>query len=547
MHLGIEAAELGESPPSEARSLLQVLPSQEYFWIVSQFLEFLYERPYRGRLLPLLLRALPVENLAPTHIQSALLLLHYLLDSWPVHFWIALEHLQPALEEDSLWSHPSYAPARQWEAQLIRGAVWEQEASREQTMAFLRAFFEMAKDYFQPHRYPGRHDTPLARHIAPAALPIAQQLRPAAQEELVAPRPWEDLASFVGRAARAMCYEFPDWALISPEPPRRKVYSRELPLLHRLADYQVIERALGLGEAELHHMTLHRFAARLQSPERGARAPSSYPAGESIDRPLLSRSTVRRLDISLRSTKICPGCLDEVPAYDRLFWRLRSVILCPYHALLLLDRCLYCSAPISGLRRSPGRCPYCRGEYLQAPRALIAPTSWLYEGQTLLLHQLTAENANGWTGVPAFAGSPILRIEPWHYFALLERFENLLQPRLAGSIVIQTLKKLAWEDDQSTSQSPVIREVALQMALFHYLLASWPENLLAALDRTHPLLKGQHERRGVLGDSWQAEADRLAQRIRSASIDDDAPFVLLSQVFDTFFTWATLTGIPTRR
>ncbi len=123
MHLGIEAAELGESPPSEARSLLQVLPSQEYFWIVSQFLEFLYERPYRGRLLPLLLRALPVENLAPTHIQSALLLLHYLLDSWPVHFWIALEHLQPALEEDSLWSHPSYAPARQWEAQLIRGAV----------------------------------------------------------------------------------------------------------------------------------------------------------------------------------------------------------------------------------------------------------------------------------------------------------------------------------------------------------------------------------------------------------------------------------------
>ncbi len=345
----------------------------------------------------------------------------------------------------------------------------------------------------------------------------------------------------------AMCYEFPDWALISPEPPRRKVYSRELPLLHRLADYQVIERALGLGEAELHHMTLHCFAARLQSPERGARAPSSYPAGESIDRPLLSRSTVRRLDISLRSTKICPGCLDEAPAYDRLFWRLRSVILCPYHALLLLDRCLYCSAPIPGLRRSPGRCPYCRREYLQAPRALIAPTSWLYEDQTLLLHQLTAENANGWTGSPAFAGSPVLRIEPWHYFALLERFENFLQPRLAGSIVMQTLKKLAWVDDQSASESPVIQKVALQIALFHYLLASWPENLLAALDRTHTLLKGQHERRGALGDSWQAEADRLAQRIRSASIDDDAPFVLLSQVFDTFFTWATLTGIPTRR
>jgi hypothetical protein len=405
----------------------------------------------------------------------------------------------------------------------------------------------MAKDYFQPHRYPGRHEAPLAKHIAPAALPIAHQLRPSVQEEPVAPRPWEDLASFVGRAARAMRYEFPDWALISPEPPHRKVYSRELPLLHRLADYQVLERALGLGEAELYHMTLHRFAARLQSPERGTRAPSSYSVCESIDRPLLSRSTVRRVDISLRTTKVCPGCLDEASAYDRLFWRLRPVILCPCHALLLLDRCPYCSAPIPGLRLSPGSCPFCRREYLLAPRALIAPTSWLYEGQTLLLHQLTAENANGWTGSPAFAGSPVLRIEPWHYFALLERFENFLQPRLAGSIVMQTRKKLAWVDDQSASESPVIQKVALQMALFHYLLASWPENLLAALGRISPLLKGQQERRSVLENSWQAEADRLVQHIRSASTDDDAPFVLLSQVFDTFFTWATLTGIPASR
>lgn len=165
----------------------------------------------------------------------------------------------------------------------------------------------------------------------------------------------------------------------------------------------------------------------------------------------------------------------------------------------------------------------------------------------MLLQLLTAENANGWTGSPAFAGSPVLKIEPWHFFALLERFENFLQPRLAGSIVMQTLKKLAWEDEQSTSESPVIQKVALQMALFHYLLASWPENLLAALDRIPPLLKGQQERRGVPGDSWQAEADRLVQRIRSASIVGDAPFVLLSQVFDTFFTWATLTGIPASR
>ncbi len=225
-------------------------------------------------------------------------------------------------------------------------------------------------------------------------LPIAYQLRPATQEELVAPRPWEDLASIMGRVAHTMRYEHPDWVLISPDTPHRKVYSREVPLLHRLADYQVLERTLRLGEAELHHMTLHRFAARLQSPEKEARAPSSYTGADSIDRPLLCWSAVRRVGVSLRTTKICLDCLQEALGHDRLFWHLRPVILCPRHSLLLIDRCPNCSAPIPGLRLSPDRCPYCQREYLQARRALIPPTSWLHEGQTLLLHLLTAESTS---------------------------------------------------------------------------------------------------------------------------------------------------------
>jgi hypothetical protein len=51
-------------------------------------------------------------------------------------------------------------------------------------------------------------------------------------------------------------------------------------------------------------------------------------------------------------------------------------------------------------------------------------------------HIASIEIVGGWTGSPRFVESPILRIEPWHYFALLERFENLLQPRLTKSIVV---------------------------------------------------------------------------------------------------------------
>ncbi len=148
-------------------------------------------------------------------------------------------------------------------------------------------------------------------------------------------------------------------------------------------------------------------------------------------------------------------------------------------------------------------------------------------------------------GSPTFAESPILRIEPWHYFALLERFENLLQPGLTTSIVVQTLKKLAWEDDQSTSESPAIQGVAIQMALFHYLLASWPENLLATLDRIASLMKGQQEKGSMLENFWQT--DRLVQHSRSSSTYGDTPFVFLSQVFETLFTWATISGIPSSR
>lgn len=540
-HLGIDASELGESSPADGPLPFQDLPPHEYFWMVTQFLELFYTGSYRERLLPLLLHALPVEDLAPPHIQSALLLLHYLLACWPIHFWIVLERLQQAIEDDPLWLHSSYAPARKWETQLARGAIWDQGTSREQTLVFLHTFFDMAKDYFQPHRLSEQSEASLKKHILSTPLKVAYQLRPPTQEEQVAPRPWEDLSSILSRLARAMHYEHPDWVLISPDTPHRKVYSREIPLLYRLADYRILERMLGMDEAEIYHMTLHCFATRLQSAKKGGQG-ASFSRALSIGRPLLSRSAVRRVGISLRTTKICPGCLEEEPGYDRLFWRLRPVIFCPRHSLVLIDRCPTCLAPIPGLRPSPDRCPYCQhGEYRQARHVLIPSSSWLYEGQTLLLHLLTTGIVEGWTGSPRFVESPILRIEPWHYFALLERFENLLQPRLTQSIMVQALKELAWDDDQSISESPGIREVAIQMALFHYLLAYWPENLLAMVDRVARQMRGPQKRGSMLENFWQT--DRLVQHFLSSSGSSDTPFAFLLQVFEALFTWATISRI----
>jgi TniQ len=456
-----------------------------------------------------------------------------------------LERLQQVLEEDLVWMHSSYAPALHWEAQLTQGAVWDQGASNGQMMAFLHTFFVMAKDYFQRHRHPRQSDGSTGKHIVPTPLAVASQLRPPTVEELVIPRPWEDLPSIIGRVARAMHVGHPDWLLISTDTPHRKVYSREIPLLHRLADYRLFEGVLGLDEAEIYSMTLHRFATRLQPPEKGGHTAPSSSGSEIIARPLLSRSTARRIGISTRHTKLCLDCLEEEPGYDRLFWRLRPVILCPRHSLLLIDRYPSCLAPIPGLRPFPEKCPYCHHDYRQAPRVRIAPTSWLHTGQAMLLHLLTAQNVGDWTDVPTLAQSPLLRTEPWHYFALLERCKNLLQPTLTSSIVVQTLKKLAWEDDQSIGESPATREVAMQMALFHYLLASWPENLLAMIERVAKQTKGQQVGGSMLANFWQK--DQLVQHLWSSPPYGETPFVFLLQVFEALFTWATTSVIRSSR
>ncbi len=542
-HLGIDTSEFGEPFPGDEPSPLQDLAPHEYFWIVTEFLEILLSQPYRERLLPFLLRTLPVEDLVPSPSRSSLLLLHYLLARWPLHFWILLERLQLALEEDDLWFHSAYAPAQEWEAQLNRGDIWYQGISKEQTMAFLRVFFKTLKDYFQQHRQPRQRSTPFGKRLAPVVSSVIQHPRSPRPDELVSPQPWEDLASVINRSARNMGSAQADWVLISPEAPHRKVYSLDIPLLRRLVDYQVLERQLCLDERSLYQLTLNRCATQLQAPQKGAHAVPTASPGQAIGRPLLSHSAVRRIGISLRDIKLCPACLEEEPGYDRLFWRLRPVILCPHHTLLLIDRCPLCHEPIPGLRPASERCPYCqRGDYRQILRAKIPSTSLLYQGQLLLLNLLTTESTRGWKCPSIFGESPILRVEPWQYFALWERFENLMWLQLSRSIVVQSLKKLAWNDDHISSESPLIRETSMHMVLFHFLLASWPENLIALLDLMTTQLRVNRIGGGM--NEQVRETDQLVQHIWSASITTGSPFAFLLHMFEALHLWAIMWKEP---
>jgi len=83
----------------------------------------------------------------------------------------------------------------------------------------------------------------------------------------------------------------------------------------------------------------------------------------------------------------------------------------------------------------------------------------------------------------------------------------------------------------------------MHMILFHYLLASWPENILTLIDRVAKLTEGQQVGGRMLENVWQT--DQVVQHIWSSSSSGNTPFALLLQMFEAFFIWATFSGFPT--
>ena len=202
----------------------------------------------------------------------------------------------------------------------------------------------------------------------------------------VVPREWEDLASIISRVARKMEYESPSWILRPKNIPYR-VERASLSRLSRQADYDFLSRLLDLSEERLYSATIHRFASQfLADDER------PDPTSFAQKRVLLQGEYVQHLIWDGENTRVCPLCLDEAKSYDRLYWRVKQVFLCPRHEVLLVTHCPACQSPIPALRMHLTRCPYCQhGEYRRAVLSLTPEETWLKESHMVLLHHLGVE------------------------------------------------------------------------------------------------------------------------------------------------------------
>ncbi len=500
-HLGIDAEEMGERCPERERSFLYELSPRDYFSLAAHLQGLFDSYPMGGHLRPFLLRTLSLEGILPQHVRPTLILLHYLLADWPAHFWGMLEHCQRALWEDSFRFPHARNFAEQWSAEFARSNYWDEEAYREEPTKLLGSFSSTVSRYFRYYRdrvWHGEHE--FGETVLPEGHPHFRQLARPTDEETIIPLPWEDLTSVICRTARAMNYGHPSWALVSAEPPCRKVYAPDIPLLHRRDDYVVLEQQLGIDEEGLYALSLHRFVGVLQPREKTQE--EAVLAGD-ITRPLLDPYLAEKMFLPLDQTKVCPACLDESAGYDRLFWRLQSVVVCPRHELQLIDRCPACQAYIPPLRPRLTLCPSCgQGDYRQAPHLRIPPASWLWRGQELLFEFIDAGGVQSYQLSPFFVESPLVRVHPWQYFELLTCFHSLFLGLRPGSVLLHAFRKLACGTEVLAVDSPALQAMSTHLAFFHFTFGFWPEHFLALIDTFTSTMKTKQIGKGLLEPLW---------------------------------------------
>jgi len=164
------------------------------------------------------------------------------------------------------------------------------------------------------------------------------------------PAPLESLGSLLERLRVANHYQERRWltGVLGRHPERPEV-------LRRAREYQILEALTGLERATLVGLTLHRFA-----PWYGVDRHLGRPLAAGVN--YLSGPLWPDIggDGNTRAAAaVCPACWGE-RAVILLPWWLHHVTACPWHRVLLRERCAGCDAP---LRLAAGRdgCERCGG------------------------------------------------------------------------------------------------------------------------------------------------------------------------------------------
>ncbi len=153
-------------------------------------------------------------------------------------------------------------------------------------------------------------------------------------------QPGESLCSLIRRHALAMGYDRTSQLLSVAGvsfPPHLDHLSRGPPL-------NALSQLFDQDGDQLLDLTVHHFAQRLML----------VPLGETHLDVCDSKTTLRFFTSA--TTHVCPLCLAEPPAYERLLWSFRGLPICTRHGCVLIEACPYCGERLRANQLDMARC-----------------------------------------------------------------------------------------------------------------------------------------------------------------------------------------------
>jgi TniQ len=298
------------------------------------------------------------------------------------------------------------------------------------------------------------------------------------------PQPWEELTSFLTRTAHHMQYQSIAW-ILQPELLPFCMTSRNLSLLTAQQDYTFLAALLALSEDQIYQMTLHSwdvlsrhlscFPPFHQKTYSSSPSPHTLPDSTSLGRPLLTRQVYQFTCLPTQTTQICARCLQEPISYDRLYWKMKYLLTCPKHQVLLQRSCGYCHRPILSTRMNPQVCHVCHHAYQNTSLEVPEELSFLLQGDLLTLHALGISQPHPF---PRLENDPRTLLPFEQYFALLRalslsmRYLHVSDFQMLLPAPILTL----FTPHRHQPLTPQERIPPLHIATIHWIFAHWPDH-----------------------------------------------------------------------
>lgn len=143
-------------------------------------------------------------------------------------------------------------------------------------------------------------------------------------------QPGESLRSLIRRHALAMGYDRTSQLLSVAN----VLFPPHLDHLSCGPPFNALSQLFGQSEETLLDVTVHRYAKRLMLVPQGETSPD-----------FCNSKTILRFFTSA-TTHVCPLCLTEPPAFERLLWSFRGLPVCTRHGCLLIEACPNCGERI---------------------------------------------------------------------------------------------------------------------------------------------------------------------------------------------------------